>query len=113
MGFNGSPPGWETGSAERCGDARGGGTRRPLFSVDWCGVLFPCHCADPPIPMFDHGRDDDDGGDVDELDGVAELDRHIQTLPSNGIYHSLLPQSRTLCQGPFFAAALNITNCST
>jgi hypothetical protein len=59
--------------------------------------------------MFDHDRDDDDGGDVDELDGVAELDRHIQTLPSNGIYHPMLPQSRTLCQGPFFAAALNIT----
>jgi hypothetical protein len=45
--------------------------------------------------------------------GVAEHDRDVQTLPSNGIDHSMLPQSRTPCQGPFFAAALKITNCST
>ena len=81
MGFNGSPPGWETGSAEWCGDARarrGGGTRRPLSSVDWRGVLFSCHCADPPIPMFDyepvnHDRDGDDGHDADTRDSVCKI----------------------------------------
>jgi hypothetical protein len=99
-----SPPGWGWGGWGHRGGGTGHGTggRRSF--------IVPCHCVDPPIPIFNHDRDDDD----DAGEGVPEFGQDLQMLrschhPSSDEVETAAAEPHAM-PGPFFKPALIIAD---